>query len=157
MAKSGYSCHACVLRPKSRGKVSLRSSDPFEPPVIDLNFFDHPDDGKTLVEGIRLARRILAAPAFDDYRGAELNPGPDARDDEDILERAKRRLGLVYHPSGTCMMGHDDQAVVDDQLRVRGLEGLRVVDASIMPTLIGGNTNAPVMVIAEKAADLVLA
>jgi choline dehydrogenase len=157
MAKSGYSCHACVLRPSSRGRMTLRSPDPFAPPRIDLNFFDHPDDRKTLVEGIRLVRRILAAPAFDDYRGAELNPGPDAQSDEEILARAKERLGLVYHPSGTCKMGSDEMAVVDDELRVRGLESLRVVDASIMPTLIGGNTNAPVMVIAEKAADLILA
>jgi choline dehydrogenase-like flavoprotein len=157
MARSGYSCHACVLRPKSRGRVTLDSPDPFAPPRIDLNFFDHPDDRKTLVEGIRLVRSILAAPAFDDYRGAELNPGPDAKSDEEILARAKERLGLVYHPSGTCKMGSDEMAVVDDELRVRGLESLRVVDASIMPTLIGGNTNAPVMVIAEKAADLILA
>jgi choline dehydrogenase-like flavoprotein len=157
MAKSGYSCHACVLRPKSRGRVTLHTADPFAPPRIDLNFFDHPDDRKTLADGIRVARKILAAPAFDDYRGTELNPGPDAQSDEDILARAKQRLGLVYHPSGTCKMGNDEMAVVDDELRVRGLEGLRVVDASIMPTLIGGNTNAPVMVIAEKAADLILA
>jgi choline dehydrogenase len=156
MSKSGYSCHACVLRPKSRGRVTLRSSDPYTPPRIDLNFFDHPEDRKTLVEGIRLARRILAAPAFNDYRGAELNPGTDAQADEEILARAKERLGLVYHPSGTCKMGQDEGAVVDKDLRVHGLEGLRVVDASIMPTLIGGNTNAPVMVIAEKAADLIL-
>jgi len=156
MAKSGYSCHACVLRPRSRGRMTLRSADPHEPPRIDLNFFDHPDDRKTLVEGIRLVRRILAAPAFDDYRGAELNPGPDAQSDDEILARAKERLGLVYHPSGTCKMGQDGMAVVDKELRVHGLQGLRVVDASIMPTLIGGNTNAPVMVIAEKASDLIL-
>jgi len=157
MSRSGYSCHACVLRPKSRGHMTLGSPDPFAPPRIDLNFLDHPDDRKTLVEGIRVARRILAAPAFDDCRGAELNPGPDAQSDEEILDRAKERLGLVYHPVGTCKMGNDGMAVVDDELRVRGLEGLRVIDASIMPTLIGGNTNAPVMVIAEKAADLILA
>jgi len=156
MAKSGYSCHACVLRPKSRGRVTLRSADPLAPPRIDLNFLTHPDDRKTLVEGIRLARRILASPAFDDYRGAELNPGPDAQSDEEILARAKDKLGLVYHPTGTCKMGNDAMAVVDDELRVHGLEGLRVVDGSIMPTLIGGNTNAPIMVIAEKAADLIL-
>lgn len=157
MSRSGYSCHACVLRPKSRGRMTLGSPDPLAPPRIDLNFLDHPDDRKTLVEGIRVARRILAAPAFDDCRGAELNPGPDAQSDEDILDRAKQRLGLVYHPVGTCKMGNDGMAVVDDELRVHGLEGLRVIDASIMPTLIGGNTNAPVMVIAEKAADLILA
>jgi choline dehydrogenase-like flavoprotein len=156
MSKSGYSCHVCVLRPKSLGRMTLRSADPDDPPRIDLNFLNHPDDRKTLVDGIRLARRILAAPAFDDYRGVELNPGPEAQDDEDILARAKEKLGLVYHPVGTCKMGHDAMAVVDDRLKVHGLESLRVVDASIMPTLIGGNTNAPAMVIAEKAADLIL-
>jgi len=156
MSRKGYSCHVCVLRPKSLGRMTLRSSDPQAPPRIDLNFLSHPDDRKTLVNGIRLARKILAAPAFDDYRGAELNPGEDAQSDDEILARAKEKLGLVYHPVGTCKMGHDDMAVVDDQLRVHGLEGLRVVDASIMPTLIGGNTNAPVMVIAEKASDLIL-
>ena len=156
MSRNGYSCHVCVLRPKSKGRMTLRSSDPDDPPRIDLNFFEHPDDRKTLVDGIRLARKILAAPSFDEYRGAEISPGPDAQSDEEILARAKARLGLVYHPVGTCKMGNDEMAVVDDELRVRGLEGLRVVDASIMPTLIGGNTNAPVMVIAEKAADLIL-
>jgi choline dehydrogenase-like flavoprotein len=156
MAQSGYSCHVCVLRPKSRGRMTLRSADPKAPPRIELNFLDHPDDRKTLVEGIRIVRKILAASSFDDYRGAEINPGSDAQDDEEILARCKDRLGLVYHPVGTCKMGNDDMAVVDDNLRVHGLESLRVVDASIMPTLIGGNTNAPTMVIAEKAADLIL-
>ncbi len=136
--------------------MTLRSSDPQAPPRIELNFFDHPDDGKTMANGIRIARRILAASSFDDYRGAELNPGPDAQSDEEILARCKEKLGLVYHPVGTCKMGNDDMAVVDDTLKVHGLESLRVVDASIMPTLIGGNTNAPAMVIAEKAADLIL-
>jgi choline dehydrogenase-like flavoprotein len=156
MSRNGYSCHVCVLRPKSTGRMTLRSSNPDDPPRIDLNFFEHPDDRKTLVDGIRLARKILAAPSFDEYRGAEISPGPDAQSDEEILARAKARLGLVYHPVGTCKMGSDEMAVVDDELRVRGLESLRVVDASIMPTLIGGNTNAPVMVIAEKAADMIL-
>jgi len=157
MSKKGYSCHVCVLRPKSLGRMTLKSADPETPPRIELNFLSHPQDRKTLVDGIRLARKILAAPGFDDYRGAEINPGSDAQSDEDILARAKERLGLVYHPVGTCKMGNDDMAVVDDQLKVHGLEGLRVVDASIMPTLIGGNTNAPTMVIAEKAADMILA
>jgi choline dehydrogenase-like flavoprotein len=156
MARKGYSCHVCVLRPKSRGRVTLRSADHRMTPRIDLNFLTDADDCRTLVEGIRLARRILAAPSFDDYRGDEINPGPDAQSDEDILARAKDRLGLVYHPVGTCKMGSDELAVVDDRLRVRGLEALRVVDASIMPTLIAGNTNAPTMVIAEKASDLIL-
>jgi choline dehydrogenase-like flavoprotein len=157
MSQNGYSCHVCVLRPKSRGRMTLHSSDPAAPPRIELNFFDHQDDRKTLVDGIRIARRILATSSFDDYRGDELNPGSAAQSDDEILARCKEKLGLVYHPVGTCKMGHDEMAVVDDTLKVHGLESLRVVDASIMPTLIGGNTNAPTMVIAEKAADLILA
>jgi choline dehydrogenase-like flavoprotein len=155
MGQSGYSCHVCVLRPQSTGRVTLRSAHPDDPPRIDFQFFQHEKDRKTMVDGIRVARRILAAPAFDDYRGAEINPGPGVDDDAGILAAAKRRLGLVYHPVGTCKMGNDEMAVVDQRLRVHGLEGLRVVDGSIMPTLIGGNTNAPIMVIAEKAADLI--
>jgi choline dehydrogenase len=146
----------CVLRPQSTGRVSLRSPNPADPPRIDLNFLQDQADRKTLVNGIRVARQILAAPAFDDYRGEEISPGPGVDSDEGILAAAKRRLGLVYHPVGTCKMGNDDMAVVDNQLRVRGVKALRVVDGSIMPTLIGGNTNAPIMVIAEKAADLIL-
>jgi choline dehydrogenase-like flavoprotein len=157
MGRKGYSCHVCVLRPRSTGRMTLRSPDPGDPPRIELNFLEHPDDCKTLVDGIRVARKILASPSFDDYRGEELNPGADAQSDEQILARCKQKLGLVYHPAGTCKMGSDEMAVVDDSLRVHGLESIRVVDASIMPTLIGGNTNAPVMVIAEKAADLILA
>jgi len=157
MSKNGFSCHACVLQPKSRGRMTLRSPDPDAPPKIELNFFDHPDDRKTLVEGIRVVRKILASSSLDGHRGAELSPGADAQSDEEILQKCKDRLGLVYHPVGTCAMGHDEMAVVDDRLKVRGLEALRVVDGSIMPTLISGNTNAPVVVIAEKASDMILA
>ena len=156
MSKKGYSCHVCVLRPRSLGRMTLQSPVPLDAPLIDLNFLEHRDDRKTLVEGIRLARKILASSSFDDYRGDELTPGPDAQSDEEILTRARERLGLVYHPVGTCKMGSDRMAVVDDELKVHGLDALRVVDASIMPTLIGGNTNAPTMVIAEKAADMIL-
>lgn len=156
MSRKGYSCHVCVLRPKSIGRMTLKSADPDAAPRIDLNFLTHPEDQKSLVDGIRVARKILAASPFDEHRAAEINPGEDAQSDEEILVRAKERLGLVYHPVGTCKMGSDELAVVDDQLKVHGLEGLRVVDASIMPTLISGNTNAPTMVIAEKAADLIL-
>ena len=108
------------------------------------------------MDGLRLARKILAAPAFEPWRGEEVHPGPAALSDEDLLAKAKERLGLVYHPVGTCKMGADDLAVVDAELRVHGVDGLRVVDASIMPTLISGNTNAPTIMIAEKAADMIL-
>lgn len=157
MSRPGYSCHVCVLRPKSSGSVMIRSADPFAPPEIDYNFFSHEEDIKIMVDGIRLARTILAAPAFDKYRGEEINPGTDCESDEDIFRKVQERVGTVYHPVGTCKMGVDDAAVVDPSLKVHGLKGLRVVDASVMPTLISGNTNAPTIAIAEKAADMILA
>ncbi len=157
MMEPGYSMHVCCLRPKSRGTIGLASAHWEHPPVIDHNYFSHPDDLKCLVAGVKLARKILAAPAFDPYRKEELHPGADKQSDEDIAQAVKDRLGIVYHPVGTCKMGRDDMAVVDAQLRVHGLEGLRVVDASIMPTLNGSNTNAPTLMIAEKAADMILA
>jgi choline dehydrogenase len=156
MSHDGYSCHVCVLHPKSRGTVGLASADPAAAPVIDHNFFDHPEDIKTLVAGVRLGRRILAAPAFDKYRKEEIHPGPDKQSDDAIAAACREKLGIVYHPVGTCKMGKDDMAVVDPHLRVRGLQGLRIVDASIMPTLTGGNTNAPTIMIAEKASDMIL-
>ena len=156
MSNPGYSVHVCVLRPKSSGNVTITSADPFAAPEIDYNFFADPDDCKAMVDGIRQARRILAAKAFDDYRGEELHPGADRQSDEQIIEKVKEKVGLVYHPVGTCKMGTDRMAVVDPQFRVHGLEGLRVVDASIMPRLISGNTNAPTIAIAEKAADMIL-
>jgi len=152
---AGYSCHVCVLRPKSRGSVTLASRDPAQPPVIDHNFFSDPADMKTLVEGVRLARRILAAPAFDTYRIEEIHPGTQVESDADIARACREKLGIVYHPVSTARMGTDEMAVVDPELRVHGLQGLRVVDASIMPTLIGGNTNGPTIMIAEKAADMI--
>jgi choline dehydrogenase-like flavoprotein len=156
LSRNGYTLHVCVLRPESRGHLTLASADPDAAPVIDFNFLTEEADRRSLVEGLRLARKILAAPAFGPWRGEELHPGPAARTDEELLTKAKERLGLVYHPVGTCKMGADDLAVVDAELRVHGVEGLRVVDASIMPTLISGNTNAPTIMIAEKAADLIL-
>lgn len=152
----GYSLHVCVLRPKSRGQVSLQSTNPRDPVKIDFNFFSDPDDAKVLVDGIRVARKILEAPAFSAHRGKEIHPGKGILSDEGILQKCKDRLGLVYHPVGTCKMGCDDLSVVDDQLRVHGIGNLRVVDASIMPTLVSGNTNAPTIAIAEKAALMIL-
>jgi choline dehydrogenase len=155
MRRDGYSCHMCCLRPKSRGTISLANANPATPPIIDHNFFSHPDDLKTMIAGIRLARKILAAPAFDEYRIDEIHPGGDKQTDEEIGLAIKEKLGIVYHPVGTCKMGNDEMAVVDSQLRVHGIKNLRVIDASIMPTLIGANTNATAIMIGEKGADII--
>jgi len=152
----GYSLHVCVLRPKSRGKLSLKSANPREPIKIDFNFFSDPDDAKVLVNGIRVARKILASAAFDGHRGEELHPGVSVESDEALLQKCKDRLGLVYHPVGTCKMGSDPMAVVDSELKVHGIHQLRIVDGSVMPTLISGNTNGPIIAMAEKAADMIL-
>ncbi|KZY96966.1 GMC oxidoreductase, partial [Oleiphilus sp. HI0072] len=154
LSSHGYSLHVCVLRPKSRGKLSLKSADPREPIKIDFNFFSDPEDAKVLVNGIRVARKILASPAFDGHRGEELHPGNNIQSDEALLKKCKERLGLVYHPSGTCKMGNDPMAVVDSELKVHGIKKLRVIDGSAMPTLVSGNTNAPIIAMAEKAAEM---
>lgn len=155
----GYGCtlHVCQLRPKSRGYIGLKSPDPLADPLIHANYLDHPDDVKELVAGVKLTRRILAAPAFKSMNGGEVEPGAQVQSDEDILDDIRKRSETIYHPIGTCKMGRDPMAVVDTQLRVIGIQGLRVADASIMPTLIGGNTNAPTMVIGERAARMMLA
>ncbi len=156
LSQHGYSLHVCVLRPKSRGQLSLKSSNPRDSIKIDFNFLSRIEDQKVLVDGIRVARKILATSAFDEHRDEELHPGSAVTEDEALLQSCKDRLGLVYHPVGTCKMGQDAMSVVDETLAVRGVQGLRVVDASIMPTLVSGNTNAPVIAIAEKAADMIL-
>lgn len=150
----GITCHACVLRPKSRGSVTLASSDPQAPPAIDPNFLADEDDLHRLIKGARIMERIFAAPAFDGVKGASLyleEPASDAALAEDI----RNRSDTIYHPVGTCRMGRDAQAVTDPQLRVNGVSGLRVVDASVMPFVVSGNTNAPTIMIAEKAADMI--
>jgi len=147
-------CNVC--RPQSRGTVTLRSADPYDAPVIDPNYFSDPYDRRTLVAGLRLAREILGQPAFRPYYGAEMSPGPDVTSDA-ALEAHIRAYGeSIYHHVGSCRMGTDDLAVVDGQLRVHGVNGLRVVDASIMPQIVSGNTNLATMMIAEKAADMIL-
>ena len=150
----GFCVIVTVLRPKSVGSVSLASADPMAPPKIDPNFLSHPDDSTLFIKGIRMARRIIASPLLDQYRGQELYTG-HAQSDEEIRAVLRQRADTNYHPVGTCKMGIDPMAVVDPQLRVYGVAGLRVVDASIMPTLVGGNTCAPSIMIGEKAAQLI--
>lgn len=152
----GFSCHACVLRPKSRGEVRLSSPDPMAAPEIDPNFLSDDDDLRRLMRGARLMFRIFEAPAFAPVAGPYIYAGPDCSD-EALIADIRTRSDTIYHPVGTCRMGMDDRAVVDSQLRVRGVEGLRVADASIIPNLISGNTNAPSIMIGEKAADLIRA
>src|SRR6185312_10618784 len=144
-----------MIRPHSRGRISLRSSNPLDAPVIRPNYLAEPGDREVLLKGLKLARTIAAAHAFDKYRGREIHPGPNAPDDGALLKHIAQYGETLYHPVGTCRMGSDAQAVVDSELRVQGVEGLRVVDASVMPTVTGGNTNAPTIMIAEKAADLI--
>jgi choline dehydrogenase-like flavoprotein len=152
----GYSCHVCLLRPRSRGAVTLRKLDPGKAPAINPNFLGDPRDVEDLVAGFKLTRRLMDAPALASHRPHDMWTA-DVRSDDEIRAVLRKRVDTVYHPVGTCAMGTDANAVVDPVLRVRGVEGLRVVDASIMPTLIGGNTNAPAIMIAEKAAALIRA
>jgi choline dehydrogenase len=144
-----------LITPQSRGSVSLRSANPLDPPAIRANYLSTDSDLRTMIEGVRLARRIANTRAFDPYRGAEIHPGANATSDHDITEFLRNEVETLYHPVGTCKMGNDPLAVVDPRLRVRGLAGLRVVDASIMPVVPAGNTNAPTIMIAEKAADMI--
>ena len=153
----GYSLHVCNLRPKSRGEIRLATPDPFAKAEIRANYLSHPEDIEHLLRGVKLGRRILGAAAFDTCRGAEIVPGDTVQSDEALRQFIRDKAESIYHPVGTCKMGNDPLAVVDDRLRVHGLRGLRVVDASIMPLLVGGNTNAPTVMIAEKAADMIKA
>jgi choline dehydrogenase len=153
----GYTVHACYLRPRSRGRLRLASADPADKIRIEANYLADADghDRRMMLECVRLSREIFAQPAFAPYRGEELFPGDAVRDEAGLMDFIEHKAESIYHPVGTCRMGSDAEAVVDPQLRVRGVKGLRVVDASVMPKLIGGNTNAPTMMIAERAADLI--
>lgn len=151
----GFSCHVCVLRPWSQGRVYLHSADPLADPAIDPRYLSDRRDLDLMIKGARLTREILMAAPMAEHRDKELFGVHDAMTDADWETFIRARSDTIYHPVGTCKMGTDDMAVVDPELRVHGLEGLRVVDASIMPTLVSGNTNAPSIMIAEKAADMI--
>ncbi|MGT4697586.1 GMC family oxidoreductase [Pseudomonas aeruginosa] len=150
----GISCHVCLLRPKSRGTIKLASSDYRDAPLIDPGFMIEPEDLEVMVAGYKITQRLMRSPALSSWITQELFSEKASSDDE-IRELLRDRIDTVYHPVGTCRMGTDSDAVVDPELKVHGIKGLRVVDASIMPTLIGGNTNAASIMIAEKAADMI--
>ena len=155
-AESGMSCYAHPMRPESKGHIHIASADPRRPPAINFNFLSAPIDGELTARAIRIARAIMTAPAMAPLRLTEVGPGPERQSDEEILDWVRKVGETTYHPVGTCKMGSDPMAVVDAELRVHGIGGLRVADASIMPTLTSGNTNAPAIMIGEKAADMVL-
>jgi choline dehydrogenase len=152
---SGFTSIAYQLRPESRGEIKLKSPDPFDAPAVYPNYLATETDQRTIVAGLKLIRRILASSQMQALIEAEFQPGPAVESDEELLDYARRRGGTVYHPTSTCKMGNDPLAVVDAELRVHGVDGLRVADASIMPTVVSGNTNAATIMIGEKIADLV--
>jgi choline dehydrogenase len=152
---SGFTLSVCQLRPESRGHIRIRSRDPAEPPEMQPNYLATERDRATAVAGVKAARAIAASPAMRPYVKREVKPGPDASSDADLLEFCRDNGATIFHPSGTCRMGSDRMAVVDARLRVHGVGGLRVVDCSAMPTLVSGNTNAPAVMMAEKAVDMI--
>ena len=151
-----FMCHVCQLRPESRGEITLRSADPREAPVIAPNYLSEARDRETMRAAFKIMREVMHQPALAALSDGEIWPDPNVRADAEIDSFIQNSGGTVYHPVGTCRMGSDEEAVVDETLQVRGVDGLRVVDASVMPTLVGGNTHAPTVMIAEKAADMIL-
>lgn len=156
LQEHGFMLYYTLQRPESRGSITITSNDPGVAPAIDFNYFEREIDLVTMREAVKIARDIFAQPAFDPFRGGEYGPGPDVKTDRQIEEHLRNNAFSNYHLSGTCKMGRDADAVVDDQLRVHGIESLRVVDASIMPTVVSGNTNAATIMIGEKGSDLIL-
>jgi len=152
---SGFSMIVYQLRPDSRGQITLKSADPADAPAVYPNYLTAETDQQTIVVGLKLCRQLLAQPALAQFAESEYLPGAAVRSDDELLDFARRRGGTVYHPTSTCKMGVDPMAVVDPELRVRGITGLRVADASVMPTVVSGNTNAAAIMIGERCADLV--
>jgi choline dehydrogenase len=153
---SGFTASVCQLRPESRGSLRIKSADPLAPPEIRINYLATETDRRAFIDGLKILRNILAAPALKPFSAGEVYPGAKVVSDEDLLEFCRQTGSTVYHPTSTCRMGNDSLAVVDQRLKLRGIEGLRVVDASVMPDLVSGNTNAPTIMIAEKASDMIL-
>lgn len=153
--RDGFTVHVCQLRPESRGTVTLASRNPFDAPLIDPRYLAEEVDRRTMRDSVRIVRDICGQEALNLYRGDELRPGAQVRTDAEIDAWIRQNAETIYHPVGTCRMGVDDKAPVDEELRVRGVDGLRVIDASVIPTLIGGNTNAPTIMIAEKLSDMI--
>jgi choline dehydrogenase len=153
---SAFTSSVCQLRPFSRGRISIRSADARVYPAIQPNYLSDERDYPVVIGGIKVARRIAQAPALAPHIISEFVPGTQFQTDEELLDAARRYSQTIYHPAGTCKMGNDESAVVDERLRVRGISGLRVVDAAIMPEIVSGNTNAPAIMIAEKGADMIL-
>jgi choline dehydrogenase len=151
----GITAGAWQMRPLSRGYVAAKSPNPAEAPAINPRYLSEDTDRRAIVGGLRFVRRLFAAPALAKYCGAEILPGAAVETDDELLDYARQKGSTVYHATCTCKMGSDQMAVVDDQLRVHGLEGLRVIDASVMPTVTSTNTNAPTIMIAERGADLI--
>ena len=154
--RHGVMLGVCALRPRSCGEIRLRSANPLDKPALDPKYLSDPDDLRLTLLGLRLARRISASRAFAKVAAIEVWPGPGAVSDTDLASYVRRTASTYFHPVGTCKMGDDETSVVDAALRVRGIDGLRIADGSIMPTLVSGNTNAPIIMIGEKAADLLL-
>ena len=152
----GATVAVCPVRPQSRGSIMARSADPNESPAIKPNYLSAHDDLRVLNEGVRHARKVFAAPSMARYSSGEILPGAHINDDAGIEEFARAQGTTLYHPVGTCQMGEGIAAVVDSRLRVHGIEGLRVVDASVMPSVTTGNTNAPTIMIGEKAATMIV-
>ena len=154
---SAITASVCQLRPESRGEIRIQSNDAMQHPIIQPNYLSTDLDRQTVVESLRFTRQIMQTDAMSEHIKCEHLPDPSAQTDEELLEQARDIANTIYHPTSTCRMGADENAVVDAQLRVKGVKGLRVADASIMPVIASGNTNAPTIMIGEKAADLILA
>ena len=151
---SGFTMIAYQLRPESRGQIKLKTADPADPPAVYPNYLATETDQRTIVAGLKLCRQLLANPHLQRLIASEFLPGSAVQSDEQLLDYARQRGGTVYHPTSTCKMGQDPMAVVDPELRVHGLDGLRIADASIMPTVVSGNTNAATIMIGERVADM---